>query len=318
MPPLVSVICLCYNHERFLVEALDSVRHQTYARVEIIVVDDASTDNSQQLLRQYAAAHPQIRLILNQENSGNCRAFNQGFALARGEFIIDFATDDIMLPGRVAAQVQAFENLGPDYGIVFTDAELIDEQSHTLGYFYKRDAAGQPRPAVAVGDVYADVLERFFISSPTLMIRAEVFRKLGGYDESLAYEDFDLMVRTARDYKFYFLDQALTRRRLHPNQLSQRTYKVGDKQLLSTLRICEKALVLNKNEREHQALVRRVKGEIRQAFFTRNHPEAGLFFVLLRQLGPVSGLYSLLEKLNQARVNMSFVHRIYSGLAHRR
>lgn len=316
MLPLVSVICLCYNHERFLVEALDSVLGQTYPQVEVLVVDDASTDNSRQLLQAYAAAHPQIRLLLLEHNQGNCRAFNRALALARGAFIIDFATDDVMLPGRIAAQVQAFSTLGPDYGIVFTDSELIDEASQSLGYFYKRDAAGRLRPQVATGQVYDQVLERFFISSPTLMIRRQVLEKLGGYDETLAYEDFDLMVRAARDYKFHFLDQPLTRRRLHPHQLSKKWYQVGDKQLLSTIRICEKALRLNRTEREKQALARRVAWEARQAFFTRNYPEADALFCLLRRLGPLPVGYRLLEKLNRARVDLSFLHRLYHRLAH--
>ncbi|MGV3502469.1 MAG: glycosyltransferase family 2 protein [Adhaeribacter sp.] len=317
MLPLVSVICLCYNHERFLLEALESVRNQTYPNVEMIVIDDASTDNSPRLLQQYAAAHPEVHLILSARNTGNCRAFNLALEKAKGAYIIDFATDDVMLPTRVAAQLQAFENLEPDYGIVYTDAELIGEDSRRLGYFYKRRANGQLRPAVAVGEVYVPVLERFFISSPTLMIRREVFDLLGGYDESLAYEDFDLMVRAARYFKFYFLDQPLTRRRLHPSQLSKRWYQVGDKQLQSTIRICGKALVLNRSERENQALARRVAWELKQAFFTRNHPEAGQLLALLKKLRPLSAGEQLLEKLNRARVNLSFVRRLYYQLKHR-
>ncbi|MGV3642533.1 MAG: glycosyltransferase family 2 protein [Adhaeribacter sp.] len=314
---LVSVICLCYNHERFLLEALESVRNQTYPKVEMIVIDDASTDGSARLLQQYAAAHPEVQLVLLPQNAGNCRAFNRGLELAKGAFIIDFATDDVMLPTRVAAQVQAFEALEPDYGLVYTDAELIGEDSRQLGYFYKRSASGQPQPAVAVGDVYAAVLERFFISSPTLMIRREVFDHLGGYDESLAYEDFDLMVRAARDFKFYFLDQPLTRRRLHARQLSQRAYRVGDLQLQSTIRICEKALTLNRSGRENQALARRVAWELKQAFFTRNYPEAEQLLALLKKLQPLSPGLRLLEKLNQARVNLSFLRRVYYWFKHR-
>jgi glycosyltransferase involved in cell wall biosynthesis len=315
---LVSVICLCFNHARFLVEALDSVRLQTYPHLEIIVVDDASTDKSQQLLQQYAAAHPQVRLLLHQENTGNCQAFNEALALAAGAFIIDFATDDVMLPGRVAAKVEAFARLDPGYGIVYTDAELIDEKSRPLGYFYQRGPGGRIQPAVAVGEVYAEVLERYFISAPTVMIRREVLQQLGGYDASLAYEDFDLLVRAARDFKFYFLDQPLTRRRLHAGQLSKRSYRVGDKQLLSTIRVCEKALLLNRSEREKQALIRRVEWEVRQAFFTRNYPEADQLFRLLRKLRPLPARYRLLEKLNQARVNLSFIYQLYYKLVHGR
>lgn len=317
MFPLVSVICLCYNHERFLLEALESVRQQTYPNVEMIVVDDASTDSSPRLLQQYAAAHPEVRLLLLPQNTGNCRAFNRALEMAKGAFLIDFATDDVMLPKRVAAQVQAFENLDPDYGIVYTDAELIGEDGRHLGYFYKRDAAGLPRPAVAVGDVFIPVLERFFISSPTLMIRRQVFDQLGSYDESLAYEDFDLMVRAARDFKFYFLDQALTRRRLHPRQLSQQSYRLGDRQLQSTIRICEKAMDLCQTPREKQALARRVSWELKQAYFTRNYPEADQLFALLKKLRPLPAGYRWLEKLNRARVNLSFVRRLFHLLKHR-
>src|SRR6478736_6920312 len=137
--PLVSVICLCYNHERFLEAALDSVLNQTYSNLEIIVIDDLSTDNSRNLLETYAQKHPQIKYLPNETNLGNCAGFNRGYQLSKGEYIIDFATDDILMPTRIAEQVAVFEKLSPEYGILFTDAELINEAGNHVGYFYQRN-----------------------------------------------------------------------------------------------------------------------------------------------------------------------------------
>src|SRR5689334_17677456 len=98
--PLVTIVALCYNHAPFLTEALDSIRAQTYPHLEVILVDDASTDESPGILRRYAAANPTWQLLLLPENLGNCRAFNQAFRQGRGEYFIDFATDDVLLPER--------------------------------------------------------------------------------------------------------------------------------------------------------------------------------------------------------------------------
>ena len=100
--PLVSVVCLCYNHARFLREALDSVLAQTYPNIEVIVVDDCSTDGSVSIIQEYIAKHPYIKFISTGHNRGNTTAFNMGWRASHGAYIIDFATDDALLPERVA------------------------------------------------------------------------------------------------------------------------------------------------------------------------------------------------------------------------
>ncbi|MDQ3290526.1 MAG: glycosyltransferase [Bacteroidota bacterium] len=314
--PLVTVICLCYNHEKFLAEALDSVLAQTYPNLEIIVADDASTDCSVAVILDYCQRFPQIQFIQNKLNTGNCKAFNQALKFATGEYVIDFATDDVMLPERISEQVKCFTELSPEYGAIFTDAELIDENSHHLRNFYRRTAAGQLRPLVASGDVYADALERYFICTPTLMFRKAVYDQLKGYDETLAYEDFDFIIRAARDFKFYFQDKILTKRRMHPHSLSSGWYKIGDKQLLSTIKVCYKALALNRNERDKQALIRRVEWEIKQAFFTRNYQEAEALLVILKKIKSFSLKNQVFEFFVQNRVDLSFIHRLYYRIVH--
>jgi len=317
MYPLVSVICLCYNHARFLHEALDSVVNQTYPNLEILVVDDASTDNSPALLQQYQARHPEIKLILHQKNTGNCQAFNEVFAQCSGEFIIDFATDDVLLPNRITEQVKAFAQLDNTYGVIYTDAELIDENSRFIRNFYKQNAQGEIPVLPPTGDVFAHILSHSFLCPPTMIFRREVYAALNGYDATLAYEDFDFWVRASREFKFFFLNQITTRRRLHPDSLSRQAYKPHDKQLASTVQVCEKAFKLIRTETEKQALIIRVRSELRQAYFTQNFPEANKLLILLQQLEKLPGPYWLLGWFNRRKIKLGFLRDLYYRLYHR-
>ncbi|GGK65534.1 glycosyltransferase family 2 protein [Rufibacter glacialis] len=309
--PLVSIICLSYNHAAFLRQALDSVLAQTYQNLEVLVVDDLSTDNSVQIIEEYVQRFPRLKFIKHAQNTGNCAAFNEAFRLSTGEFIIDFATDDVLHPDRVARQVDAFQHLPATYGVVYTEAELIDETSAPLGFFYTRSAAGQISPTPVEGDIFAAVLERYFICPPTMMIRRQVLEELGGYDPTLAYEDFDFWVRSSRQWQYHFLDQALCQRRVHPHSLSRKVYQKGDRQLASTIQVIRKAQRLVKNGREQEALQTRIQYEARHAYLTANYPEAAQLLQLLRDEDGLTGSYRLLEVLTKHRVPLQFLRRWY-------
>ena len=288
--PLVTIVALCHNHAPFLREALDSILSQTYPTLEVWLVDDASTDGSQHILREYAARQPGWQLRLLPENVGNCRAFNLAMRASRGEFIIDFATDDVLLPGRVAAQVAAFRAAGLSVGMVYSNAELIDEAGQCLGLHHRPDSHGGLRPtgydpAPASGWLLAEVLRRYFISTPTMMMRRACLESLGGYDESLAYEDFDFWVRASRDWQFCYLDEVTTRKRKHPRSMSARAYRRHDPYLASTIRVCEKALALVRTRAERAALAVRLRSELRQAVRRRAaSAEVQPLWLLLRQV----------------------------------
>src|SRR6187551_836972 len=185
--PLVSVICLSYNHERFVRQAVDSVMNQTYKNIEIIVVDDASNDSSQDIIQKLVTEFPFIQFLPIKKNVGNCKAFNLGFALSKGEFIIDFATDDIMMPERIAKQIERFQSLSQDTGVVFTDAIYVNQDELFLRQHYEYFFRKRLLKEVPQGDVYNKVISRYFIASPTMMVRRTVFDEIGGYDENLAY-----------------------------------------------------------------------------------------------------------------------------------
>ncbi len=202
--PLVTVVCLCYNHADFVKEALDSVLSQTYAPVELIVVDDHSTDGSPAVIRQFLAdRNLSVPFVELPENLGNCRAFNRGLALAKGAFVIDLSGDDVLLPHRIQRGIAVFQSMGPEMGVHFSDAVLIDREGHEIGKHSDRF----PHATIPQGNIYKEILERYFICSPTMMIRTAVLKELGGYDEALAYEDFDFWLRAGRKFAFYYTSE---------------------------------------------------------------------------------------------------------------
>ena len=281
--PFVTIVALCHNHAPFLREALNSILSQTYPHLEVWLVDDASTDGSAAILREYAARNPSWYMLLLPENVGNCSAFNQAFRQSRGEFVIDFATDDVLLPTRISQQVAAFQAAAPTVGMVYSNAELIAEDGQLLGRHHRPDKHGGLRPQPASGWVFAEVLRRYFISTPTMMMRRACLAQLNGYDETLAYEDFDFWVRASRDWQFLYLDAVTTRKRKHPRSMSSRGYQPNDPYLTSTIRVCEKALALIRTPDERAALATRLRWELRQAARRYRHPEVQSLFRLLRQ-----------------------------------
>ena len=284
--PLVTIIGLSYNQAPFIAEALDSVLAQTYPHIQVILADDGSSDGSADMLQHYHTRHPHWKLLLLPENRGNTVAFNRALQLAEGKYIIDFALDDVLLPGRVAMQVAAFEQLPEQFGLLYTNAQLINQHGQELGLFYPaKPAKNRPCPT---GNVFAEVLAHSFICTPTVMLRKTVLDGLGGYDETLAYEDFDLFVRAARNWHFGFLNLPLTKKRIWQGSMSQGFYRSNRLPYFqTTLQVCRKAAALVQTPDETAALRKRLRFELRQAVFTQHHQVVPGYTQLLAQTGGV-------------------------------
>jgi GT2 family glycosyltransferase len=305
--PLVSVICLCYNQVRFVKESLESVFSQTHPCFELIVVDDASTDGSQEVIQAFLSRHaPHVRFISNRENLGNCRSFNLALAHSSGTYLIDLAADDLLLPGRIEKQVAFFQTLPPQAGVVFSNTWLINEAGETMGQHF------QPGQEVPSGDLYALLLARYLISPPTMMIRREVLEELGGYDESLAYEDFDFWVRSSRNWEYHYLPEITTQKRLHLHSLSRRFqsrhYPTMEQ---STLRVCQKAYQLNRTPAEHQALIQRVRYQLWQALLTAQFETTLGYGKLLKELNGLDPLSLVFLYLARLKCNLWPLYRYY-------
>ena len=153
-----------------------------------------------------------FKTILTDANLGNCAAFNLGFRASGGAYLIDLAADDILLPSRVSKGVDNLESRSSDYGVEFCDVELLLESSESEGTHFKRNADGELIEKVPEGDVYKNLVERYVINTPGMMIRRQVLDDLNGYDESLSYEDFDFWVRSSRKYHYAFTNDVLVQK----------------------------------------------------------------------------------------------------------
>lgn len=225
--PLVTVICLCYNHESFVIESLESVVNQHYKNIQIIVVDDHSSDNSVLVIEKWLKNHPGIIFIKNPQNLGNTKAFNQATKLAHGSFLIDLACDDLLLPNCIEIQIKSyFKNKTSNIGIVFGNAENIDKNGNYISDHFKTDN-------------YKNVLDKSLfkttlltvlaggntINSVSAMINKTVFDELNGYDESLAFEDLDFWIRVLEKYQIVFIDEIITQKRDLKTSLGNQFFK---------------------------------------------------------------------------------------------
>ena len=241
--PLVSIICLCYNQAHFVEETLKSVLEQDYKNLEVIVIDDCSTDGSQNVIENFIVSNSvnQFTHHFLVNNIGNCKAFNQGLKNAKGKYVIDLSCDDVMLPNRISKQVDFFEGLDSNVGLIYSNTTYIDEAGHLLNTHFQFSGKLQPYS----GNIYSELIQEYFIPTPTMMFKKSVLDKLNGYDEQLSYEDFDIWIRIAREHEIHYQNEVLTHTRKSSDSMSSTWYKQGDSQAYSTYMVCKKIQLLN-------------------------------------------------------------------------
>jgi glycosyltransferase involved in cell wall biosynthesis len=284
---LVTVICLCYNHAEFVEETLNSVINQSYKNIELIIADDYSTDNSVQVIESWLKQHPEIPFITNTENLGNTTTFNQCLKLAKGNYIIDLAADDILLSETVEKQLKGFANSTyNNLGVVYGNMELVTNDKKHLYFFLPVDSNHKRINSQPTGDIYIGLLNGTNdMGAVASLVKREVFDTLNGYDENLSYEDYDFWIRASRIYNFDYIDEILVQKRVLEDSLGTQPFKKWNKKArrfnYSTYLIMQKAFALNHNRAEFIAILKRIHYEMTVAFKTRD------FRLLL--------LYSILE-----------------------
>lgn len=268
--PLVSVVCLAYNHEAYVVEALESVLHQSYPNIELLIADDCSSDNSVAVIENWLQNHPDIQFFTNKTNLGNTKTFNNVVKYAKGDFIIDLAADDILLADCVLHQITAFQNTKyPNLGVVYGNLIQIDENGLYLNDYYTEEDHPES------GNIYKMVIGRTTkICSVSSMVKKTVFETVGYYDENLAYEDLDLWIRASRIFDFEYIPEILVEKRELTSSLSAHFTKKNNKKTKrlneSTFQILKKAFKLNRTKEEHKAFLGRIRFELYKFIKSRN------------------------------------------------
>ncbi|MGF1556900.1 glycosyltransferase family 2 protein [Paucihalobacter sp.] len=266
--PLVTVICICYNHESYVTQALNSIIEQTFKPIEIIIVDDCSGDNSALVIKNWLKQFPQVKFLLNTINLGVTKSFNKAKALSKGDYIIDLAADDILMENAVETLISVF-NQHENIAIAYGNAALIDGHNNFIENYYTSDHEGKS------GDLYKSIISQTLkINSVASMIKTKVIDSLGGYDESLLYEDLDIWIRASRNYPFNYVDEIIVKKRIIAsslsNQFNKPLNKFSKRLNRSVYIILRKAYHLNRDKSENKALIKRVRNEMKKSLKNYN------------------------------------------------
>ena len=194
--PLISVLLSVYNGEASIVDAVESIRAQTFTDWELIAVDDASRDRTGALLHDFD--DERIRILCNDRNQGLAASLNAAFRTSRGKLIARMDADDVALPDRFAKQV-AFLEAHPDVDVLGGGALLLGE-------------AGTSMRRETHEEIAAQIFKENPFIHPAVMMRRHVLEELGGYDESLRRaQDYDLWLRGISRFRYHNLQEPLIR-----------------------------------------------------------------------------------------------------------
>ena len=216
--PLVSVIMGVYNGSATLEQAVRSVLDQTYRNLELIICDDASTDDTWERLQTLAQRDSRIRLVRNTRNQGAGGARDRCLEQARGSYIALMDADDVSMPTRLEKQIEALEN-APELSFVGTKGQFFTEQPGDLQkcYWFVAEPGKE------------DFLMTLPFVHASLMFRAEVLRELGGYSGKRYVkrsEDYDLLMRAyAKGFQGINLPVSLYGIRLDAGTYQRRKYR---------------------------------------------------------------------------------------------
>ena len=210
--PLVSIIIPNYNYGQYIAEAIDSALNQTYQPVEVIVVDDGSTDNSRDIINSYGQT---IKAIF-QTNHGPSVARNAGIAISKGDYIIFLDADDVLLPDAAQHLWQGFL-ADPQCGVIFGTAVLIDTHSNFT--------------AMHTNEVryfsYEEFLFKNYILTPEAMVKKEILNEIGYFNPNiLQCEDYDLWLRIAQKNVIKHIDKTVVQVQKHAASFSANTIRL--------------------------------------------------------------------------------------------
>jgi len=210
LPPKVSIVIPTYNHARYLPYALNSVINQSYANLEVIVIDDGSTDGTSEVVKPYRS---KINYFYKR-NGGTPSALNLGLSVATGKYICWLSADDALIEDKVYRQVGLMES-DPGLGFSYTSFVVIDANGAKQ---YNVNSAYYPNKQ----EMVTKLMEGCFINGSSVMMNSSALKIVGYFDEGLPQaHDYDLWFRFLRHYSCGFLAEPLLAYRWHGENMSQ-------------------------------------------------------------------------------------------------
>ena len=216
--PKVSAIIPVFNGERFIKDSIESILEQTFNEVEIIVIDDGSTDRTKEFVQSFG----QKVIYRRQANAGADKAYNHGISLASGDYVAFLDHDDRWYPAKLEAQVKILTS-HPEIGLTYSEVDCIDEDGAPI----KRRTWAERRRIRhdLIGDAAAILKRRFPVSVPSaMMFRRDVLQQIGGFDFNLprsgGHADGKLCILAGEIAKVYFAVKPLVQYRVHQQQMT--------------------------------------------------------------------------------------------------
>ncbi len=219
----VTFIVVTFNHERWITQCLDSAVNQTLEESRIIVLDDASQDSTVQVVEQYMSEHPgRVELVAHSVNQGLGRTLTEGLSLVETTYFAYISGDDWMEPERLAVQVPAMKARGDRAGLSYADVYRADASGERIGSTLSERMGDSWKPYAV--EPYRLLLEGNWLPAPSILLRTEALRAVGGYDQDLFYEDHDVALRVAREYDLVYVDHPIATHRELEGSLGDRMF----------------------------------------------------------------------------------------------
>lgn len=216
--PLVTIVVVSYNHAHFLEENLNSVKAQTYPNLQLIVADDASKDNSVEIYEKWLLKNNFSAFkVFHQENKGLVNTLNECIDLTEGKYVKFIAADDYLHPESIEKCVNILEELGDDYGMVFTDIWAVNDFSETI-----EDIANyNENQFLSKEELREKLILGNRIAALTVLMRTEALKKTGKYPINIIVEDYYRWLKINEHYWIAYLPEKLCYYRMHTQNISK-------------------------------------------------------------------------------------------------
>ena len=202
--PLVSVITPSYNQGKYIAETIESVVCQDYPRIEYIIMDGGSTDDSVEIIKKYAEKYPDMITWTSGPDKGQTDAINKGLEIAKGDILAYLNSDDVYLPGTIKKVVSIFSEDGVQPKVVYGKANYSDANSNITGV-YPTEPFNRDR-----------LLEVCYICQPSVFWKKEVTEKVGLFDASIQYSmDYEYWLRVSEHFEMTYIPELFSVSRLH-------------------------------------------------------------------------------------------------------
>lgn len=208
---VISVLIPIYNHERYIEETIESVLNQTFTDLELIIIDNFSTDNSREIIINHQKKDSRIKTVFHKENEGISASLNELINLAKGKYIAFLNSDDLWHETKLEKQLSLLEK--DENLIIWTEGEIINKYSNPIGRKFSKTFINRKKKLS--GDIFKVLLHGNYILFASLMFKRDNLKGLRFIEDLKIGNDYPFLLALAKKFKFHFIKEPLTYYRWH-------------------------------------------------------------------------------------------------------